>query len=193
MFDLLKKNVAKRVSLTDKEWALWEKHFVHRVIRKRQFLLQAGEVCTQFAFVNSGCLRHYSTDARGEEHVIQFAIRDWWIGDMQSFLTGEPAAYSIDALQDSDVLVLDRAGRDRLLDTAPMADRFFRVLMEGHFLATNRRIDGLLRAPAEQRYLEFLKTYPALVEEIPLHQIASFLGITPQSLSRIRGELATKR
>jgi CRP-like cAMP-binding protein len=192
MYDLLYANVNKRVPLTKKEWASWEKFFVPRSIRKRQFFIQAGDVCTQFVFVNSGCLRLYSTDARGEEHVIQFAIRDWWIGDMRSYLTGEPAAYSIDALHDSEVLVIDRASRERLLETTPKSDRFFRLLLESHFLATNRRIDALLRSSAEQRYLAFLRTYPTLVEEIPLHQIASYLGITPQSLSRIRKELSRK-
>jgi CRP-like cAMP-binding protein len=192
MHELLRQNVGKRVSLTKKEWARWEGFFAPRAIRKRQFFVQAGEVCTQFAFVNSGCLRQYSTDPRGEEHVIQFAIREWWIGDMQSFLTGEPAAYSIDALQDTKILVIDRASREQLLETSPGAERFFRLLLEAHFLATNRRIEALLRSSAEERYLAFVKTYPALVEEIPQNQIASYLGITPQSLSRIRKELSKK-
>lgn len=192
MHDLLRKNVGSRVTLTKTDWAVWERFFVPRTFRKRQFFVQAGEVCTQFAFVNSGCLRQYSTDARGEEHVIQFAIRDWWIGDMQSFLTGEPAAYSIDAVQDTEVLMIGRAAREQLLETAPGAERFFRLLLEAHFLATSRRIEALLRSSAEERYLAFLKTYPALVEEIPQGQIASYLGITPQSLSRIRRELSRK-
>jgi CRP-like cAMP-binding protein len=192
MNELLHRNVEKRVGLTKKEWSLWDRFFVPRSVRKRQFLFQAGEVCSLFAFVNSGCLRQYSTDARGEEHVIQFAIRDWWIGDIQSFLTGEPAAYSIDALEDSEVLLIDKTSREKLLETAPRADRFFRLLMESHFVAINRRIDAHLRSSAEERYLAFQKTYPALVEEIPLHQVASYLGITPQSLSRIRKDLARK-
>jgi len=192
MHEILRQNVAKRVGLTKKEWALWEPFFVPRTVRKRQFLFQAGEPCGQSTFVNSGCLRLYSTDARGEEHVIQFAIRDWWVGDMRSYLTGEPAAYSLDALQDSEILVIDKPSRERLFDTAPKADRYFRLLMESHFLATDRRIDALLRSSAEERYLAFLKTYPALVEQIPQGQIASYLGITPQSLSRIRKELSRR-
>jgi CRP-like cAMP-binding protein len=192
MYETLRENVNKRVALTKKEWSLWEPFFTHRSVRKRQFLMQAGEVCGQFAFVNSGCLRLYSTDPRGEEHVLQFAIRDWWIGDMQSYLTGEPAAYSIDALHDSEILLIDKSSREKLLETAPKAERFFRLLLESHFLATNKRIDALLRSSAEERYLAFLKTYPALVEEIPLHQVASYLGITPQSLSRIRKDLSRK-
>jgi CRP-like cAMP-binding protein len=192
MHELLRANVGKRVGLTGKEWAQWEPFFVPRSVRKRQFLLQGGDVCRHLAFVNEGCLREYSVDARGEEHVIQFAIRDWWITDLQSYLTGSPSTYTIDALDDSDVLVLEKSARDRLLETAPKADRFFRLLQEANYVATHRRIDAMLRSSAEERYLAFLKTYPALVESIPQNQIASYLGVTPQSLSRIRKELSQK-
>ncbi|HLF14400.1 MAG TPA: Crp/Fnr family transcriptional regulator [Bacteroidota bacterium] len=192
MYDLLYANVNKRVPLSKIEWGVWEKFFVPKKIRKRQFLLQEGELCRLLAFVNSGCLRSYTVDARGEEHVNQFAIRDWWISDLQNFISGGKAVHSIDALEDSDVLLLEKSARDRLLDIAPKADRFFRLLQEASYIASNRRIDSLLKDSAEERYIAFLKTYPALVEQIPQHQIASYLGITPQSLSRIRKELSKK-
>lgn len=192
MFDILYANVNKRVPLTKKEWAPWEKFFVPKKLRKRQFLIQAGEPCRLLAFVNSGCLRSYTVDARGEEHINQFAIRDWWISDLQNYVAGGPAVHSIDALQDSDILILEKSARDKLLDTAPKADRYFRLLQESGFTTMNRRIDSLLKDTAEERYLAFLKTYPSLVEQIPQHQIASYLGITPQSLSRIRKELSKK-
>ncbi len=192
MYDILYANVNKRVPLTKKEWAAWEPFFVPKKLRKRQFLIQEGELCRLLAFVNSGCLRSYTVDARGEEHVNQFAISDWWISDLQNFISGGKAVHSIDALEDSDVLILEKSSRDKLLDTAPKADRYFRLLQESGFTATSRRIDSLLKDTAEERYLSFLKTYPSLVEQIPQHQIASYLGITPQSLSRIRKELSKK-
>ena len=190
--ELLRANVEKRVPVSKKEWALWEKYFVPRKVRKRQFLLQEGDVCRHLAFVTGGCLRSYTVDGRGEEHIIQFAIRDWWISDLASFLSGGRAVHAIDALEDSEVLLLDRASRDELLETAPSADRFFRLLQEASYIASNRRIDAHLKDSAEERYLAFMKTYPALVERIPLHHIASYLGITPQSLSRIRKELSAR-
>jgi CRP-like cAMP-binding protein len=192
MYDILYANVNKRVPLTKKEWAGWEQFFVPKKLRKREFLIQDGELCRLLAFVNSGCLRSYTVDARGEEHINQFAIRDWWISDLQNYVAGGKAVHSIDALQDSDILILEKSSRDKLLDTAPKADRYFRLLQESGFTATSRRIDSLLKDTAEERYLSFLKTYPSLVEQIPQHQIASYLGITPQSLSRIRKELSRK-
>ena len=192
MYDILYANVNQRVPLTKKEWSVWEKFFVPKKLRKRQFLIQEGELCRLLAFVNSGCLRSYTVDARGEEHINQFAITDWWISDLQNYIAGGKTLHSIDALEDSDILILEKSSRDKLLDTAPKADRYFRLLQESGFTATSRRIDSLLKDTAEERYLAFLKTYPSLVEQIPQHQIASYLGITPQSLSRIRKELSKK-
>lgn len=149
-------------------------------------------MCKHLAFVNSGCLRAYSVDHKGEEHIIQFAIEDWWISDLNSFLTGSPATYNIDAIQNSEVLLLEKSDRDHLLESVPKMERFFRLLQEANYVSTHRRINDSLSASAEERYLAFITTYPALIEQIPQNHIASYLGITPQSLSRIRKELSYK-
>lgn len=190
---LLYKHIQRRVALTPDEREACEQFFLPRTIRKRQFLLQEGEVCRHIAFVTSGCLRAYTVDHKGEEHVIQFAIEDWWISDLHSYLTGTPGTYTIDALQDSRVLLLEKDGRDRLLEAVPRMEKFFRLLQEANYVATHRRIQETLSASAEERYLTFLATYPALAEKVPQQHIASYLGITPQSLSRIRKDLAQKR
>jgi CRP-like cAMP-binding protein len=161
-------------------------------LKKHQFLLNEGEICRYIGFVNSGCLRQYSIDNQGAEHIIQFAIEDWWVSDLHSFLSGLPATYNIDALQDSEVLLLDKSARDELLDACPKMERFFRLLIESNHVATNQRISDSLSASAEERYLKFIKTYPQLFEQVTQNQIASYLGITPQSLSRIRKELTQK-
>lgn len=192
MADLLLTHIRKRVDLTDDEFHRCLEFFTHRRIRRRQFLLQEGEVCRHIAFVTEGCLRAYTVDHKGVEHVIQFAMADWWISDLASFLGGSPATYTIDALQDSEVLLLERSARDRLLDAVPAMERFFRQLQEANYIATHRRIQDTLSASAEERYVTFLKTYPDLVEQIPQGHIASYLGITPQSLSRIRREMTRK-
>ena len=192
MFDPLRKHIEKRVHLTDKEFALCARFFSPRKVRKRHFLLQEGSVCKHLAFVNSGCLRAYSIDHKGEEHIIQFAIEDWWISDLNSFLTGSPATYNIDAIQNSEVLLLEKSDRDHLLESVPKMERFFRLLQEANYVSTHRRINDSLSASAEERYLAFITTYPALIEQIPQNHIASYLGITPQSLSRIRKELSYK-
>jgi len=192
MFDQLQSHIAKRVRMTPKEFDLCTRFFVQKKIRKRQFVLQEGEVCKHLAFVNEGCLREYTVDHKGEEHILQFAIRDWWISDLNSFLSGTKSTHAIDALQDSEVLLLEKEARDKMLEAVPVMERYFRLLLEANYIATHRRIDESLSASAEERYLAFIKTYPLLVEQIPQNQIASYLGITPQSLSRIRKELSRK-
>ena len=192
MLDLLRAHISKRIDLSQEECELSTQFFVPKKIKKRQFLLQEGDVCKHLAFVNSGCLREYTVDQRGDEHIIQFAIEGWWISDLTSFLSGNPASHNIDALQDSEVLLLDKSARESLFESVPRMERFFRLLLEGNYVATHKRINDALSASAEERYLTFINTYPQLVEQIPQNQIASYLGITPQSLSRIRKELGGK-
>lgn len=192
MFDLLKKHINSRVPLTDEEFNICTKYFVSKKLKKHQFLLNEGDVCRYVGFVNSGCLREYEIDNKGTEHILQFAIEDWWVSDLHSFLSGLPAMYNIDALQDSEVLLLERSAREELLDNCPKMERFFRLLIESNHVATNERIAESLSASAEERYLKFIKTYSKLLEQVPQNHIASYLGITPQSLSRIRKELSQK-
>jgi CRP-like cAMP-binding protein len=192
MFSLLRTHIEKRVNLKDEEFMTCSKFFVPKKLRKKQFLLNEGDVCKNIGFVNSGCLREYTIDNKGNEHIIQFAIEDWWISDPNSFLSGLPSAYNIDALEDPEVLLLEKSVREKLLASCPKMERFFRILIEANFVSTQRRITDSLCTSAEERYLKFIKTYPKLFEQVPQNQIASYLGITPQSLSRIRKELTQK-
>jgi CRP-like cAMP-binding protein len=191
-FNLLRTHLEKRVQLTDEEFEVISKFFIPKKLRKKQFLLHESEVCNNIGFVISGCLREYTIDSKGSEHIIQFAIEDWWISDPHSFLSGLPSTYNIDALEDSEVLLLEKSAREKLLDFCPKMERFFRILIEANFVATQRRITDSLSISAEERYLKFVKTYPKLLEQVSQNHIASYLGITPQSLSRIRKELTQK-
>jgi len=192
MFELLRSHIEKRVSLTDEEFDSISKFFIPKRLKKKQFLLNEGEVCRHGGFVNYGCLRQYTIDNKGAEHIIQFAIEDWWVSDLHSFLSGKPSTDKIDALEDSEVLLLEKSARDELLDSYPKMEKFFRILIEANHVATNQRIADSLSTTAEERYLKFIKTYPKLFEQISQIHIASYLGITPQSLSRIRKELSHK-
>ena len=192
MFSLLRAHIEKRIHLTDEEFNTCTKFFKPKKIRKYQYLLNEGDVCKRIVFVNSGCLREYTIDNKGAEHIIQFAVADWWVSDLHSFITGLPATHNIDALQDSEVLLLDKSSRDKLLDACPKMERFFRMLLESNYVATHQRVEDSLSETAEERYLKFIKTYPRLFGQIPQNQVASYLGITPQSLSRIRKELTPK-
>lgn len=193
MSDLLRKNIERKVILTDEEFNLVKKFFTPKTFIKGEFLLQKGEICIYSIFVLSGCLRMYSIDMKGNEHIIQFAVEDWWIGDLESFLGDSPSDFFIDALQDSKVLLITKDAREKMLNAVPKMERFYRLLQEAHFITLKRRINESLSLSAEERYLNLLKSFPALFNRIPQSHIASYLGITPQSLSRIRKELTFKK
>lgn len=188
--DILRTYFTSKIALTDAEIEFVSSIFTQRSLRKGEVLLQEGGTHNNNAFVAKGCLRLYSIDAKGEEHVVQFAVENWWIADFYGMLTGEPAKYYIDALEDSEILLLSGAAREDLCVRIPKFERFFRLLLERNYVATQRRLHGALSLPVEEQYLRFTQTYPAIVQRVPQSQIASYLGITPQSLSRIRREIA---
>jgi CRP-like cAMP-binding protein len=192
MYNLIFDHIRDRVRLSEEEFELCRNYLIPRKLRKHQFLLQEGDVCRSIAFVNSGCLRVYTIGSKNMEHIVQFAVSGWWAGDLNSYLSRLPAEYYIDALEDSEVLTLERDAREELMENVPKMERYFRLLLEANYIATHHRIVDTLSASAEERYIKFTKTYPQLTERIPQHQIASYLGITPQSLSRIRKELSRR-
>ena len=190
MFDALRAHIAKHIDLTGEEFAECAKLFTAKKVRKTHFLLQEGEDCKNLTFVFEGCFRSYSVDTNGKEHVVQFAFDDWWISDLYSFLSGEPSTYFIDALEDSEVLLIGRAGYEQLCTDIPKFDRFFRLLLQNHHVAIHQRINTTLSMSAEERYLNLIEIYPNITQRIAQRHIASYLGITPESLSRIRKRLA---
>ena len=192
IYDQLHSHIKKRISLTNEECRRATTFFTPKNLRKGHFLLQEGDVARHLAFVAKGCLRCYTVDRKGEVHIVQFAIEDWWISDAYSTLTGEPSEYNIDAIEDSELLVLDISVREKLLSEIPKFERLFRLLLEGRFVANQKRITDSLSSSAQERYLNFMKKYPAIARSVPQTQIAAYLGITPQSLSRIRKKLAAK-
>jgi CRP-like cAMP-binding protein len=190
MFDRLHSHILRRIQISDEDFQKCVKYFIPKKIRKHQFLLNEGDVCRYLAYVTKGCLCQYSVDAKGEEHVVEIAIEDWWTADLYSFLTREPGIYTIEALEESEVLLLDRSSHDTLCDTFSKFDRFFRLLLQNNYVATHRRITSALSLSAEEQYLALIKQYPDIVQRVSLAKIASYLGITPQSLSRIRKDLS---
>ena len=193
MFDILRTHIMKKVQLSDEEFSLATTFFIPKKVRKRQFLLQEGDDCKWLIFVSKGCLRCYSVDGKGEEHIVRFAVEGWWISDIQSFVTGKPATNYIDAIEDSELLMIEKTSYDKLCTVIPKLEHYFRILLENSNSAALMRISDLISASAEDRYLNFINTYPQIVQRVPQNQIASYLGITPQSLSRIRKELSKKK
>lgn len=161
----------------------------HRFL-KRQFVLQDGDICHYFNFVISGCLRLYKVDNEGAFHILQFATENYWILDLASFYKKTPALLNIDALEETVVLRITYSDLIDLYVKAPKFDRIFRVLLENHFMHQQQRMAQLFSSTAEEHYQSFLETYPHLLNRISQVQIAAYLGITPEFLSRIRRRLA---
>jgi CRP-like cAMP-binding protein len=161
-------------------------------VKKGDFLLRQGEKCTHAFFVESGLLRQYSVDEKGKEHIIQFAPENWFVVDRESVYFNQPSAYFIQALEDSEVFLIEEDFILQLSKSDPTFLEFNNRLLHNHIRHLQKRIAQLLGATAEERYLDFIKMYPDLVLRVPQVLIASYLGITPESLSRVRKELAMK-
>ncbi|GAB4091317.1 Crp/Fnr family transcriptional regulator [Flaviaesturariibacter terrae] len=189
MYERLLNNVRQRIDLDPDEEAFFCSLLQRRSLRKREHLLQEGDFCRHEYFVDRGCLRAYTIDAKGAEHVLQFAVEDWWIGDMNSFISQSPARLAIDALEDSEVLSLDKASWDTLFERVPKFERYFRILLQRAFITLQERVVSGMSDDAETRYRQFRERYPQLEQRVPQRQIASYLGIKPESLSRIRKQL----
>ncbi len=193
MVDFLKKYLTAKTGLSEEKVELWSSVFSPRKVSKNEYLLREGEVCRYSTFVCQGCLRLYSIDGKGREHIMQFAPEEWWVADAQSFSDNTPSLYFIDALEDSEVMQMDQQGQAKLLKIVPESALFYQSLMQKRQAVSQRRIATSMSASAEERYLDFMKTYPSFIQRIPQHMIASYLGITPESLSRIRKSVVSKK
>ena len=185
-------NISRHVTLQPGDHDLIESLFKHRRYRKKQFLLQEGEICRTESFVISGCTRMYEVDSKGQEHVLQFGPPGWWVGNLYSFLSDTPSEYLIDCLEDSEVLQITRENMEMMFDKSARIERFFRIIIQNAFIASQKRVLTSLSKPAAERYLDFIKKYPQIEQRVADHQIASYLGITPQILSRIRKSFSKK-
>lgn len=158
-------------------------------LKKGEHLLRQGETVLYTHFVYSGCLRTYFIDDAGKEHTLQFAIKDWWISDYTAFFTAEKSLLNIECIQDSTIYKLSRKNMEQLYLDIPKFETFFRKKLERRFMALQHRVLGNLAQTAKERYLSFIDTYPNIEQSVKNYHIASFLGITTESLSRIRKEI----
>ena len=161
-------------------------------ISKKSWLLREGEVDEYEAYVVKGCLRKYCIDDDGAEIILQFAIEDWWVGDIASFTMQAPSQVYIQALEDSDLLLIHHDDKEQLFRRLPAFERMFRLMLQRSYVVLQDRFVATLAKLADERYLAFVEKYPGIVQRVPQHYIASYLGITPEFLSRIRARLAKK-
>ena len=171
--------------LAESEIELIKNAFVPKKFRKRQYFLQEGEVCKYSAFIVKGAMRQYSVDEKGTEHIVHLSIENWWAVDRESFVMLTPSIYNIDAWEDTDALLSTYADLN-MLDQIPAIAEMIRKLDERHSIANQRRLNAAISLSAEKRYEEFASCYPEFLKRFPQHIIASYLGITKETLSRIR-------
>ena len=195
MFTLLKYNIEKTIghSISEKDFKSFHELVFEKSFEKKSFLVEEGELCNYIYFVREGSCYSYIADKKGEKHVVQFALEGFWISDLYSFFSNRPAIYSIEALESLNVLVLNKENFQNCCDNIPVFDRFFRMLIQNAYVSLQYRMAKTNSEEAESRYEEFARQNPHLIQRIPQYLIASYLGIKPQSLSRIRKEMVSKK
>lgn len=192
MFAIFKKYISEKGELSEEDWAFIEPLCLIKKIRKQQYLLQEGDVWHYHAFVCEGLLRRYSVDDKGIEHVIQFCPENWWAGDRMSLMDGTPSRYNIDAIENSVVLLIEKRNFELICQKIPAFNNLINMILQRSLNAAQERIHVVISLSAEEKYLDFLNTFPNLANRVPRYMLASFLGITPETLSRIRNLVANK-
>jgi CRP-like cAMP-binding protein len=193
MYELFFQEFSKKVPITSAEEQLIKDYLTPKRLRKKQYLLQEEDVCKVIAFVEKGALREYTVDESGNEHIIQFALEGWTISDLYSFLTGEPATYNIDALEDAELVLISKSAHEELLKKVPKYETYTRLNITGAYIAMQRRLTSIISSPLDERYANFTALYPTIVQRVPQHMIASYMGLQPETLSRIRRKMSSNK
>lgn len=185
---LIIQHTQKLIKLDEQEQDYFMSLLQEKKLQRKEFLLHENNICEHSAFVLSGCLRAYSVDENGVEHILQFAPQNWWITDMFSILSGKPAHLNIDALEDSEVLILSKNNQELLYEKVPKFERYFRILIQNSTVASRQRVLDNLELSAKERFAKFCKTYPSLINSLPQKQIAAYIGVTPEFMSKMKAE-----
>lgn len=186
MFDVFRNYLEKEIHLSDEDYELIQSYSVIKKLRKHQYLLQEGDHWNYNAFVCSGFLRKYTIDEKGNEHTVYFSIENWWTGDRQSLMDKTPSTYNIDAVENTTVLLIHETNFQLLMQQLPAFKDLVNKIFQRSLSASHERINVTISLSAEEKYKYFLKKFPKLAGRIPLHMLASYLGMTRETLSRIR-------
>lgn len=187
---VLKNHLALKVDISQADVDRFIGFTERKQFKRGDFFLRQGRIARHMAFLLSGVMCAYAVDNKGEKHVIQIAIEGHWTSDLSSFLCKEPASYNVEVMESAEVLLITKENFDRACSEIPVFERFFRLLVQNAFIHLQRRISNIYSETAAERYLKLIAEKPEIANSVPQHYLASFLGIKPQSLSRIRNDLA---
>lgn len=193
MYDRYFEVFNKSVPLTEEDQELIKNYLTVKKLRKRQYLLQEGDVCKVVAFVENGALRLYRVDEDGTEHIVQFALDGWFITDLYSFLTNEPSTYNIDAIEDSELVLISRPASEELRKLSAKYQEFIFQATSEAYIQLERRITSTISLGLEERYKDLVTNFPTITQRVPQHMIASYMGLTPETISRVRKRISRNK
>jgi len=188
MFEIFAAYLKEKGGLTDEEVKRVEEVTILKKLRKRQYLLQEGDISHYNCFIAKGCLRLYRVSKDGTERILKFGIENWWISDYESYNTGRPSKSNIDALEDSELILIKKEDFDFVSEAIPNLQKFIKRLEEKSFDVSQNRILSNISETAEEKYENFIRSCPEINRRVPLHMIASFLGVSRETLSRVRNK-----
>ena len=192
MFDVLIAHIQEKVAISKEQTELLKSFFVSEKLHKKQFLLREGDICKNLAFVSKGILKSYILDEKGNERINLFGFKGWWISDFNSFLKQEKAFLNIDAVEESEVLLISLENYEKLTLQMPIMDRYFRILYQNSLVTKDSRLIISNNYTAEEKYLQLVKKHPEITQKLSHALIASYLGLSPETVSRIRKKISQK-
>jgi len=193
MYELYFQNFNAKVPLTTEDEELIKNYLTLKKLRKKQYLLQEGDVCKSVAFVEKGALRLYRVNEDGSEHIVAFALNGSFMTDLYSFLTNEPSIYNIDSIEDCELVVITRSASDELRHKSSKYQEFIFQATSEAYIQLQKWITSTISLSLEERYKELIAYYPDIVQRVPQHMIASYMGMNPETLSRVRKRISTNK
>ncbi|KMQ65752.1 catabolite gene activator protein [Chryseobacterium angstadtii] len=192
MTDSLKKHIREYIEISDEKLEKYCNAFSVHKIKKKDFLLKEGDICEAEGFVLNGCFKVFHTDSNADEQILYFAVEDWWISDIDSFINKIPSQLNIQAIEDSEILLISKEDKEKLYQEIPEIEKLMRLKFQMSVIALQRRVIDNLSKPSDELYQDFLKKYPKTAHRLTNIQIAAYLGVTPEFISRIRRKIVSK-
>ena len=193
MYEAFLQKFNEKVPITLEDEAILKQSLLLKKLRKKQYLLQEGDICRHICIVEKGALRAYVLDESGNERITAFALEGWTIADLYSFVKQEPATLNIDAMEDASLVLISKEAHEELLRKMPKYEAYFRILVTEAYIALQKRTTNMISLPLEERYMALVDMYPSIIQRVPQHMIASYMGLSRETLSRVRAKISNRK